>query len=187
MSIRSSIYLFYADKVYLHPYPSFLMKAISTFHINQAIFLLTIPKPHNNKGEARLHTVDTRRGLEFYLEQSKLFRSSSQLFNAFAHRKKGSPFSTQRIFSWISGYIRLCYILANVKPLDRVLGHSTRSQVTSAAFLVNMPCQYQTFAKWQPGHCVTSHVYLSLHLSLKTLETMLNLDKRPSSPCPNRL
>lgn len=68
-SVIFSIYVFLkADKIYLHPHPSFLMKAISTFHINQAIFLLTIPKPHSNKGEARLHTVDTRRGLEFYLE-----------------------------------------------------------------------------------------------------------------------
>lgn len=56
------------------------MKVVSFFHINQAIYFPTrFPKPHRKlKEDKSLHTLDVRRVLAFYLDQTKPFRDSPQ-------------------------------------------------------------------------------------------------------------
>uniref|UniRef100_A0A8C4YQU8 Dedicator of cytokinesis 7 n=1 Tax=Gopherus evgoodei TaxID=1825980 RepID=A0A8C4YQU8_9SAUR len=94
--------VFHKDKVQLRPHPAFLPKVVSAFHINQEIFLpVFFPKPHSSGREQQLHSLDVRRALAFYIERTKPFRKSPQLFVAVADRMKGLPISSQRISSWV--------------------------------------------------------------------------------------
>lgn len=129
--------VFYTDKVYLHPHPKFLTKVVSNFHINQAVYLPTFfLKPHKLKDEKYM---DIGRALGFYLDLTKVFRSTLQLLIAVEGTLKGSPMSSQWIFSLISASIFSCYHLANMTPLSRVLAQATRSHADSVAFLTQMP------------------------------------------------
>lgn len=88
--------VFHKDKVQLRPHPAFLPKVVSAFHVNQDIFLpVFFPKPHSSRREQQLHTLDVRRALAFYIERTKPFRRSPQLFVAVADRMKGMPVSSQ--------------------------------------------------------------------------------------------
>ncbi|KAG6926198.1 hypothetical protein G0U57_012695, partial [Chelydra serpentina] len=81
--------------VQLRPHPAFLPKVVSAFHINQDIFLLVFyPKPHASPRERELHSLDVRRALAFYIERTKPFRKTTQLFVAVADRMKGLPVSS---------------------------------------------------------------------------------------------
>lgn len=151
------------EKVYLCPYLKFLTTIVCYFHISQAIYLTTVfPKPHACREEERLHTLDIRRVLAFYLDRTKPFRSPLRLFVAIAVRMKGLPVSSQIISSSISFFIHLCYDMASVTPLRRVLVHSTRSHKASAAFLAPMPildlCRAET---WSSVPIFTSHYAIS--------------------------
>ncbi|KAM7164028.1 uncharacterized protein RBU57_008080 [Macrochelys suwanniensis] len=92
--------IFHKDKVQLRPHASFLPKVVSRFHMSQDIFLpVFFPKPHANSREQRLHSLDVRRALTFYIERTRPFRKMPQLFVAVAERMKGAPVSSQRISS----------------------------------------------------------------------------------------
>lgn len=81
---------FHKDKVVLHTHTRFLPKAISDFHRNQSIIVsVFFPKPHTDDGEAKLHTLDVRRALAFYLDRTKQFTQSPKLFISYERKKKG--------------------------------------------------------------------------------------------------
>ncbi|XP_065267485.1 collagen alpha-3(IV) chain-like [Emys orbicularis] len=133
--------VFHKDKVQLRPHPAFLPKVVFHFHMNQDIFLpVFYPKPHSCDRERRLHSWDISRALSFYIERTKPFQKSVQLFIAVADRMKGPPVSSQRISLWITPCIRECYGLAKVPALP-MTAHSTRAQASSAAFLAQVPTQ----------------------------------------------
>nr|XP_008164931.1 uncharacterized protein LOC101944505 [Chrysemys picta bellii] len=107
--------VFHKDKVQFRPHPGFLPKVVSQFHMNQDIFLpVFYPKPHSCDRERRLHSLDVRRALAFYIERTKSFQKSIQLFLVVADRMKCIPVSSQLISSWITSCIRECYGLAKV-------------------------------------------------------------------------
>ena len=59
------------DNVILYLDIAFLSKVVSDFHINQPIVLPTFPSP-SMPLERKLHTLDVRRALAFYLHRTKL-------------------------------------------------------------------------------------------------------------------
>lgn len=66
------------------------------FHLNQSIILLIFfLKPHTQDGEAKLCTLDVKRMLAFYLEQTKQFRRSPKLFIAREKKCKRNAISVQ--------------------------------------------------------------------------------------------
>ncbi|XP_034648727.1 syntaxin-binding protein 2 [Trachemys scripta elegans] len=74
--------VFHKDKVQLQPHPAFLPKVVSAFHVNQDDFLpVFFPKPHALRREQQLHSLDIRRAFAFYIERTKLFRKTSQLWH----------------------------------------------------------------------------------------------------------
>ncbi|KAG6936020.1 hypothetical protein G0U57_013534, partial [Chelydra serpentina] len=156
--------VFHKDKVQLRPHPAFLSKVVSAFHINQDIFLpVFYPKPHASRKEQQLHSLDVRRALAFYIERTKPFRKSTQLFIAVADRMKGLPVSSQRISSWITSCIRTCYDLAGV-PTMHTTAHSTRAQASSSAFLAHIPIQdICRAATWSSVHTFASHYAIVQH------------------------
>ncbi|XP_050800475.1 uncharacterized protein LOC127046887 [Gopherus flavomarginatus] len=153
--------VFHKDKVQLRPHPAFLPKVVSSFHVNQDIFLpVFFPKPHSLRREQQLHTLDVRRALAFYIKRTKPFRHSPQLFVAVAERMKGMAISSQRIPSWVTSCIRTWYDLAHV-PTGHLSAHSTQAQASSAAFLAHVPIQeICRGATWSSVHTFASHYAL---------------------------
>lgn len=144
--------------------PKFLPKMHSSFQINEPIHLPTFsPKPHANTFESTMHTLDVRRALSFYLDRTKLFRTSPKLFVSIAERSRGTSISNQRLSNWIVGCIRLCYQLKNMTSPTSVRAHSTRSMLTSVAFLryVSLTdiCKADTWASEHTfaKHCILTH------------------------------
>lgn len=82
----------YKDKVTLCPHSHFLPRVSSEYHINQEIHLLVFyRKSHASKEETSLHMLGVRRDIAYYLDRTKIFRSSPGLFVSFAERVKGQP------------------------------------------------------------------------------------------------
>ncbi|CAM4449876.1 unnamed protein product [Caretta caretta] len=89
---------------------------VSSYHMGQDIFLPVLcPKPHTSSEEHHLHMLDVRQALAFYLECTKPFRKSLQLFIASAKCMRGRLISTQRLSNWITLCIRL--LLPMVQPV----------------------------------------------------------------------
>lgn len=133
--------VFYKDKVQLRPHLTFLQKILSQFHANWDIFLpVFFPKPHASNWQWMLHSLDVRQVLAFYIEQTKRFRKSTQLFIAIAEWMRGLLVSSQRISSWIMACIRTCYDLAKI-PALAITAYSMRLQASLAAFLADVPIQ----------------------------------------------
>lgn len=63
---------------------------LSEFPINQSIHLLvSFLKPHACPENKKLHLLDLRYALEFYLRRTKTIRKSLMLFASIAERAKG--------------------------------------------------------------------------------------------------
>lgn len=82
--------ILYNDNVYLHLHLNFVTKIVLEFYVNQGIDSPTFFP----KDEERIHTFDIRMVLAFYLDRTRSFRLSSQLFIAVADRMKVSQFRT---------------------------------------------------------------------------------------------
>lgn len=134
----------------------FLPKVVLQFHVNQDIFLpVFCPKPHASNEDRLLDTLHIRHALAFYLECTKPFHRSTQLFTVVTDRMKDLPVSSQRISSWITICIRTCYELVQVTRPPIVTAHSRRAQVSSATFLAHVP---------HPGHLQSRDVVVDTHL-----------------------
>lgn len=123
------------------------------------------PKPHSNREEEHFQTLDVRRALAFYLDRTRHFRKSSQLFIAVADRIKGESLSTQIIFSWIVSCIHVYYDLVNIIPPSRVTTHLTRLQLSLVAFLAHAPISDICRAQYPSPQ---STCLLPIMLSLRT-------------------
>lgn len=85
--------MFSKDKVQLQLHAALLPKVVSQFPTNQDIFLsVFFPKRHKSDEEHRLHSLVIRRTLAFYVDKTKLFHKSMQLFIAVADRMKAFLF-----------------------------------------------------------------------------------------------
>ncbi|XP_060109251.1 immunoglobulin gamma-1 heavy chain-like [Heteronotia binoei] len=121
--------------VSLAPDINFLPKVPSQFHLNLEVCLPTFfPNPSSDE-ERRLHSLDVRRALLFYLKRSKAFRRDQQLFVSYTSPRLGSRISSQRFSKWLTETIKTCYLLAKRPLPGPVRGHSTRAMATSVAFL----------------------------------------------------
>ncbi|XP_060103255.1 uncharacterized protein LOC132577484, partial [Heteronotia binoei] len=126
---------FIESGVSLAPDINFLPKVPSQFHLNLEVCLPTFfPNPSSDK-ERRLHSLDVRRALLFYLKRSKAFRRDQQLFVSYTSPRLGSRISSQRFSKWLTETIKTCYLLAKRPLPGPVRGHSTRAMATSVAFL----------------------------------------------------
>ena len=68
------------DKVTLYIDISFLPKVVSEFHVNEPIVLPTFFPSPTTPVERKLHSLDVRRALAFYLHRTKSIRRSQHLF-----------------------------------------------------------------------------------------------------------
>ena len=75
--------------MFIRTNPHFIPKVPTDFHLNEPIVLKSyFPNP-TTAAEKSLHSWDVKRCLKLYIEKTKTFRKSDQLFVAFAHPRKG--------------------------------------------------------------------------------------------------
>lgn len=153
--------VFFKDKVQLRPHPKFLPKVV--LHCNQPIFLpVFYPKPYATREEKYLHSLDIQWALAFYMERTRPFHRSPQLFVATAGRMKGLPISAQKISSWITSCIRACYDIVAVPPPTKLTVHSTSAQASSVAFVAQVPVQDICGAvTWSSVHTLSTHYVIT--------------------------
>lgn len=159
--------LFIDQGVILRPQPTFLPKVNSKFHINEPIVLPTFyPKPHISAEQARLHTLDARRTLAFYIDRTRSIRKTNNLFVSTADRSKGQPLSAQRISSIIVNCIKECYTLRSRPLLQNPTAHSTCAVAASTAFLKGVPLKdICRAATWSSNFTFAKHYAIpNLHL-----------------------
>lgn len=91
------------------------------------------PPPFSSPEQERLHALCPVRALCTYIERTKAFRRSDQLFVSWAKPHLGKPVSKQRISHWIVEAIQLAYSSTGLPPPEGLRAHSTRGMATSWA------------------------------------------------------
>ena len=81
----------------------------------------------------RLHRLDPKRALSFYIDRTKEYRVDDQLFIGFVGAKKGRAVQKQTISRWIVLCIKICYALAKKQLPEGLQAHSTKAPTTALA------------------------------------------------------
>ncbi|XP_041425389.1 uncharacterized protein LOC121395599 [Xenopus laevis] len=156
LSCDPAFLVFHKDKAVLRTLPSFLPKVVSSFHINQEIVLPSLcPDPKNDK-ERRLHGLDVVRALRWYIQRSKDFRLSQNLFVLPSGARRGLAASKASIARWLRETIRQAYLAKGKSPPEGVRAHSTRSVGASWAWRNSASLdQICRAATWSSVHTFT--------------------------------
>ncbi|CAJ0953173.1 unnamed protein product [Ranitomeya imitator] len=133
LSIREPYLLVREDSIILRLDPSFLPKVVSEFHRSQEIVLPTFCNNPANSEERKCNTVDVRRILLHYLDQSRALRVDHNLFVHSSGQNKGKKVAKSTIATWIKKAITEAYFAQNKLPPVGIKAHSTRSTSVSWA------------------------------------------------------
>ncbi|XP_078518308.1 uncharacterized protein LOC144782952 [Lissotriton helveticus] len=164
LTIHEPFIQIHANRVVLRTNPKFMPKVVSQFHINQTIELpVFFPNP-DSVADRALHTLDVKRALLYYIDRTKDFRKTKQLFVAFSPQHKGNPISKSGIARWIVKCIQICYQKAKRTLTVPPRAHSTRKLGASMAFLGNIPLEdICRAATWTTIHTFTKHYCVDVH------------------------
>ena len=97
------------DRVVMRPNAAYTPKVVVTPFRNQGIELLFSPPPFSSAEEERLNKLCPVRALRCYVERTRAFRQSDQLFVCFGARAIGRPLSKPSLSRWIVEAIVLSY------------------------------------------------------------------------------
>lgn len=99
----------FPDKVVFGIRASFLYKVVTPFHLGQSVTLPTFyAPPLPSKEEERLHLLDPKRALSFYLDRTKEFRVDGQLFVGYVGAKKGRAVQKRTISCGVIFCVNIC-------------------------------------------------------------------------------
>ncbi|KAJ1217854.1 hypothetical protein NDU88_005441 [Pleurodeles waltl] len=113
LSSKPPFLAIHPDKVVLCTRASFLPKVVTPFHVGQSITLHTFyAPPHPSHEEERLHRLDPKRALAFYLDRTKDFQVDKQLFVGYVGAKKGKAVQKRTFSRWVLLCIKMCYALS---------------------------------------------------------------------------
>ncbi len=116
--------------VVLRPRPGYVPKVLTTPFRDQVVNLQALPSEEADPALALLCPV---RALRIYVERTRSFRSSEQLFVCYGGQQKGKAVSKQRLAHWIVDAIALAYQSQGEPCPMGVRAHSTRSVASSYA------------------------------------------------------
>lgn len=158
-TIHSSLY---KDKVQMKPYHKFPSKVVSDFHLNQSIHLpVFFPKLHLPK--QKLHTLDIRQALAFYLDKTKPFWVASGLSVFYTEHMRGHMITMQRLSKCIIICVAMFYTAKGVTAPDKFTVHLTKAHSTSFVACVPIMAICRA-ATWSSIHTFTRHYILSTAL-----------------------
>lgn len=133
LSIREPFFSIFSDRIVLKTDPNFLPKVASIQNRTQEIILPTFCSNPSGKKEEEFHTLDVKRAVLSYLENTKDFRCSDALFVLFSGNKKGRQASRGTIARWLRMAISEAYSLTGLESPLNVRAHSTRASAVSWA------------------------------------------------------
>ncbi|XP_058483844.1 uncharacterized protein LOC131459867 [Solea solea] len=136
LSVHDSCMQFSADygKVILRPNPAFVPKVSDSAYSCSTLELLAFhPPPFAGEDEKRLNALCPVRALRIYVDRTKGFRKSNQLFVSWAPSHRGRAPTRQRLSHWVVQAIILAHESRGLQPPDGLRAHSTRGIATSWA------------------------------------------------------
>ncbi len=141
-------------KVTLRPRPGYIPKVLSTSFRSQVVTLHSFhPPPFASSEDERLHMLCPVRALKLYVDRSKVWRKSSQLFVCFGTGRRGLATSKQRISHWVRDPISLAYEARNLPSPLSLRAHSTRGVASSQALFRGVPLEdICVAAGWSSPH-----------------------------------
>ncbi|KAJ8380689.1 hypothetical protein SKAU_G00014670 [Synaphobranchus kaupii] len=105
------------------------------------------------KEESRLNALCPVRALRVYVDRTKGFRKSNQLFVSWASTHRGKPVSRQRLSHWLVEAISRAYEYSGLQVPDGLWAHSTRGMATSWALFRGVSVQdICAAASWATPH-----------------------------------
>ncbi|KAL0147601.1 hypothetical protein M9458_057107, partial [Cirrhinus mrigala] len=110
--------------------PGYVPKVPTTPFRDQAVNLQALPPEEADPASALLCPV---RALRIYVDRTRSFRRSEQLFVCFGGQQKGNAVSKQRLAHWVVDAISLAYESQGEPCPLGVRAHSTRSVASSYA------------------------------------------------------
>ncbi|KAL0174646.1 hypothetical protein M9458_030614, partial [Cirrhinus mrigala] len=116
--------------VILRPRPGYVPKVPTTPFRDQVMNLQALPSEEADLALALLCPV---RALRIYVDCTRAFRRSEQLFVCFGGQQKGNAVSKQRLAHWVVDAITLAYESQGEPCPLRGRAHSTRSVASSSA------------------------------------------------------
>ncbi|KAI2661294.1 putative aspartoacylase [Labeo rohita] len=116
--------------VVLRPQPSYVPKVPTTPFRDQVVNLQALPPEEADPALALLCPV---RALRIYVDRTRSFRRSEQLFVCFGGQQKGNAVSKQRLAHWVVDAISLAYESQGEPCPLGVRAHSTRNVASSYA------------------------------------------------------
>ncbi|KAL0149110.1 hypothetical protein M9458_055542, partial [Cirrhinus mrigala] len=116
--------------VVLRPRPGYVPKVPTTPFRDQVVNLQALPPEEADPALALLCPV---RALRVYVDRTRSFRRSEQLFVCFGGQQKGNAVSKQRLAHWVVDAISLAYESQGEPCPLEVRAHSTRSVASSYA------------------------------------------------------
>ncbi len=129
--------------VVLRPWPGYVLKVPTTPFRDQVVNLQALPSEEADPALALLCPV---RALRIYVDRTRSFRSSEQLFVCHGGQQKGKAVSKQRLAHWIVEAVALAY-QSQGQPCP--LAHSTR--VLPPPKCWHTVPLWRTFAELQAG------------------------------------
>ncbi len=159
-------------KVTLRPRPGYILKVLSTSFRSQVVTLHSFhPPPFASSEDERLHMLCPVRALKLYVDRSKVWRKSSQLFVCFGAGRRG--LATSRISHWVRDAISMAYEARNLPSPLSLRAHSTRGVASSQALFRGVPLEdICVAAGWSTPHILSSFTTLTL-IQLQVLRSCL--------------
>ncbi len=142
-------------KVTLRPRPDYIPKVLSTSFRSQVVTLHSFhPPPFASSEDERLHMLCPVRALKLYVDRSKVWRKSSQLFVCFGAGRRGLATSKLTgISHWVRYAISLAYEARNLPSPLSLCAHSTRGVASSQALFRRVPLEdICVAAGWSSPH-----------------------------------
>ncbi|KAK2901343.1 hypothetical protein Q8A67_009458 [Cirrhinus molitorella] len=116
--------------VILRPRPGYVPKVPTTPFRDQVVNLQALPQ---EEADPALELLCPVRALHVYVDRTRSFRRSEQLFVCFGGQQKGNAVSKQRLAHWVADAITLAYEAQGEPCPLGVRAHSTRSVASSYA------------------------------------------------------
>ena len=160
---------------------AFLPKVVTPFHLGQTISHSNFyPPPHPTKEEERLHRLDPKRAVSFYVDRTREYRLDNQLFLGYIMKMKGKAVQKRTLSRWIILCIKICYGLVQKEPPEGIRAHSTRTKSFTSALAPGVPivdiCKAATWASlhtFGKHYCLDSEVKRDGHFACSVLQDFL--------------
>lgn len=152
------------DKVIMRPNAAYTPKVVSTPFRNQVIELVSFsPPPFASAEEEQLNKLCPVRALRCYVERTRSFRQSDQLFVCFGTQAKGRPLSKPSLSRWIVETIELAYSSQSLEAPEGLRAHSTRGVSSSWALLKGVSIEeICRAASWNSHHTFIRYYMLDV-------------------------